>query len=111
MNMPHFNAEVSLYVSQARYRSSGARNLFAGTVTPSWIPSGTYQQSCVNCITQTGEDDYLFCQCKDTSGNLNYTAIAYDWCIGDIGNCNGKLCCYDVSQVPPDLADPLGAAG
>lgn len=94
MNIPNLTAEASLYASQATYHSSGARTFFAAGVTPSWTPIGTYRNSCVNCYTQHGEDDFLFCQCYDEVGNLDQTAIAYDYCIGDIGNCNGQLCCY-----------------
>lgn len=95
MNMPKLNGEASLYLTQATYRSSRARNLFAGAVTLSWIPSGTYQQSCVSCNVQCdGDGCFLFCSCYDNNGNLQPTAVDVFDCSGyDIANCNGQLMC------------------
>lgn len=94
MNLPKLTAEASLYTSQATYHSWQATHAFASAVTPSQMPSGSYQQSCQNCYTQLGEDFFLFCSCYDDNGNLQPTAIAPYDCSGyDIANCNGQLTC------------------
>jgi len=95
MSLPTLNAEASLYTSRVTYRSSPARNLFAGAVTPSSVPTGSYLNSCLYCNEQCdGDGCFLFCSCYDENGNSQPTAIDVFDCVGyDIANCNGQLRC------------------
>jgi len=98
MMLPPNTAEVSLYKSSGRYRSSGPTNGISGVV-----PSlGTYQATCADCKYNFWALDQLCCQCKDIHGHYNYTCTpgAYAWMsqpcnpfVGcpDIANCNGQL--------------------
>jgi hypothetical protein len=53
------------------------------------VPSGSYQQSCVNYYVKGGT---LFASCSATKGSRRDSSISTS-CNGDIGNVNGYLRC------------------
>lgn len=98
--LPPNTAEVSLYKSSGRYRSSRPTSTISGVV-PS--QPGSYQATCKDCTYNFWALDQVCCQCKDIHGNYHYTCtqLADYWMsqqcqifgVGcpDIANCNGRL--------------------
>jgi len=92
MTLPSFNAEQSLYRSSRHYRASALASA-AGSVRPSDLPPGSYQQSC-SCWS---DGTCLQCFCEDGSGRgcFKYAALSpISSCQGfDIYNHYGYLEC------------------
>jgi len=92
MALPNFTAERSLYRSSRHYRSSALASIVGGVRPSDGQPDGSYLQSCSNC---SYDGNILTCSCLDESGNSRQATLSsVPNCIGDIGNNNGYLNCF-----------------
>src|SRR5215470_15748166 len=92
MALLNFTAERSLYRSSRHYRSSALASIVGGVRPSDGQPDGSYLQSCSNC---SYDGNILTCSCLDESGNSRQATLSsVPNCIGDIGNNNGYLNCF-----------------
>jgi hypothetical protein len=104
MKFPGFTAEASVYCSAVGlgpFRAS-KRGGSRVALCQDYFPSGTYQQSCTNCLYHSFDwingainlsNPQLVCTCLNQQGVWFTSSLDIGSCNADVANCNGQLTC------------------
>ena len=91
MKLPRMIADAAVYKSTGYYGGSRRTSPALSGVTPSYLPAGSYLDSCYNCSIN---GNLMICTCPSISGDPVVTGIDNPYaCSGAISNCNGGLTC------------------